>query len=736
MWYNVGAVLINIVAGIYRTVARAYNLMLSFTVDTFSLTSNANLAAKINSIIDSIYTLIAVFMLFRITVTMIQYLVDPDKISDKSMGTGKLITRVIVSIALVIAFPIIMKNVVNPLQDALLQEDSILYKLFSVDDANAASADCINNINSATNAVNGGNASKIGVGELASGCSLDSSSFSAIDSKFDDLNLSGVKIYCNIGGEDESDESCDSYLGGNYYIKYGEYSTNKNGTQRKMVLYLTTSQTEANQYSDALDQGYSTSQINSGISENLSELLNSDGGKFAMDIAASFSTDPIEVTNTKFIADPDGVQRLATLVNENVIDYDTFISIICGIILVVIFLILCIEVVIRNLKLLVLQILAPIAFISYMNPNDKVLENWFKKFIGCYLDLFFKILAIRMSIFFVSLISSTIGGGLEKILIYLGIFLFAKTVPNLISDVLGIKNMGGTFKDSMNSLKTAAFTGAGAVAGAGVGLVSGMGKGASFGTVAGGLLGGAFRGASGGAKGGLGGITKGISTQKQNNISARGRNAEGGSFWGQTTSRLSNLFGQQDSFEAAEAKNKAATNAISGIKEYEEESSKSILKLAGLMKNEAGDYTNDSFGEYARATAELAAFNAGTYDGPLDANQLQANVKKTQKAAIADYTNMLRTGSTFTTREEEFTNDDGTKVKKKVNTRDYSKYLNDSKDDTEKNNYRLNKIDKLLSDVGEKSYDSKSKGNVEKIKESSATEMEANRANHIASGKN
>lgn len=733
MWYNVGAVLINIVAGIYRTVARAYNLMLSFTVDTFSLTSNANLAAKINSIIDSIYTLIAVFMLFRITVTMIQYLVDPDKISDKSMGTGKLITRVIVSIALVIAFPIIMKNVVNPLQDALLQEDSILYKLFSVDDANAASADCINNINSATNAVNGGNASKIGVGELASGCSLDSSSFSAIDSKFDDLNLSGVKIYCNIGGEDES---CDSYLGGNYYIKYGEYSTNKNGTQRKIVLYLTTSQTEANQYSDALDQGYSTSQINSGISENLSELLNSDGGKFAMDIAASFSTDPIEVTNTKFIANPDGVQRLATLVNENTIDYDTFISIICGIILVVIFLILCIEVVIRNLKLLVLQILAPIAFISYMNPNDKVLENWFKKFIGCYLDLFFKILAIRMSIFFVSLISSTIGGGLEKILIYLGIFLFAKTVPNLISDVLGIKNMGGTFKDSMNSLKTAAFTGAGAVAGAGVGLVSGMGKGASFGTVAGGLLGGAFRGASGGAKGGLGGITKGISTQKQNNISARGRNAEGGSFWGQTTSRLSNLFGQQDSFEAAEAKNKAATNAISGIKEYEEESSKSILKLAGLMKNEAGDYTNDSFGEYARATAELAAFNAGTYDGPLDANQLQANVKKTQKAAIADYTNMLRTGSTFTTREEEFTNDDGTKVKKKVNTRDYSKYLNDSKDDTEKNNYRLNKIDKLLSDVGEKSYDSKSKGNVEKIKESSATEMEANRANHIASGKN
>ncbi len=510
MWFNVGAVLINIVAGIYRTVARAYNLMLSFTVDTFSLTSNADLAAKVNGIINSIYTLIAVFMLFRITVTMIQYLIDPDKISDKSTGTGKLVSRIIISLTLVIAFPIIMDNVINPLQDALLQEGSILYRLFSVDDTKAASIECINNINSANSYLNGGTSGKTGIGELISGCEFDQTFYDSLKNKVRDIknNKQLPKYECYLN---KNKVNCSEYLDKNYYVTFGV------GKTGAFTINLTDDQEEAKKFSDALDQGYSTSQINGGISESLSELLNSDGGKFAMDIASSFSTDPIEVTNTKFIADPSGVQKLATLVNENEIDYDTFISIICGIILVVIFLILCIEVVIRNLKLLVLQILAPIAFISYMNPNDKVLNNWFQKFIGCYLDLFLKILAIRMSIFFVSLISSTIGGGLEKILIYLGIFLFAKSVPNLISDIFGLKNMGGTFKDSMGALKTAAFTGAGAVGGT-IGSVAALAGGSTLGQAAK-VFGSGFSGKMGNVKKSYGTVMDTAKQRKASGIS-------------------------------------------------------------------------------------------------------------------------------------------------------------------------------------------------------------------------
>ena len=135
--------------------------------------------------------------------------------------------------------------------------------------------------------------------------------------------------------------------------------------------------------------------------------------------------------------------------------------------IIIFILILLIEVVIRQFKIVVLNMLAPIAFISYMNPNDKVLSNWFQKYVGCFLDLFIKLLALQISMLLIAEVANTdfAYGGLAKILFYIGIFIFAKTVPNLLSDVLGLKNMGGTFKDSMNALKTAALIGVGGIAG-------------------------------------------------------------------------------------------------------------------------------------------------------------------------------------------------------------------------------------------------------------------------------
>ena len=100
----------------------------------------------------------------------------------------------------------------------------------------------------------------------------------------------------------------------------------------------------------------------------------------------------------------------------------------------------------------------------------------------------------------------------------------------------------------------------GAIAGGTVGLASGLGSGASIGTVAGGLLGGAFRGASGGMKSGFSGISKGVATQRKNNIEARTRNAEGGGgFWGVSTtgSKIAHMLGQQDDFEKAKSKYEA-----------------------------------------------------------------------------------------------------------------------------------------------------------------------------------
>ncbi len=54
---------------------------------------------------DRFYVIIGVFMLFKVTVSMITYFANPDKITDKEMGTGKLITRIITVLLLLIFVP-------------------------------------------------------------------------------------------------------------------------------------------------------------------------------------------------------------------------------------------------------------------------------------------------------------------------------------------------------------------------------------------------------------------------------------------------------------------------------------------------------------------------------------------------------------------------------------------------------------------------------------------------------
>lgn len=724
VWYNVAVVFINFMAGIYRTLAKAYNLLVGFTVDIFSPQSNDVLGSQISNISDTIYTLIAVFMLFRITVSLIQYLVDPDKVNDKRAGGGALVTRIIISLLLVLIFPTIMNNVVYPLQTALLKEDSILYKLFEPTNVNAeakGNQECLNAINN-SNQIAGGNSKESkqsGLEENIINCTFNSELYNSVDS-FINQKTSGKAIthVCKLDGKDIN---CNEAINGNYYVKTSQYSVGKGiNASRKITYNLTSSPEVAQAAETAVQQGSTIQQINSGLAKSLDEIANSEGGKFSMNVASSFSTMPEKVRETDFLASSKGVEDLGKAMENEELDLDLFLGIICGIILIVFVLILCIEVVIRNLKLILLQILAPVAFISYMNPSDKVLDNWFKQFLSCYLDLFIKILGINIVLFFIDSILGEMTGGLEVVLIYIGLFLFAKMVPNIISDVLGIKNMGGSFKDSMNALKTAAFVGTGAVAGGVAGAVTGMGKGASFGTIAGGMLGGAFSGANAGAKNGIKGVTGSINTQRQKNIDARARNSEGGSWWGQTRSKLSHTAGQKDDYEIAEAQNSVAKEAISSIGNYEDEASKNILKLSGMKRSDNGGvYANDSFGRYAQASADLEAFKAGSYTGTKDANQLQADLKMAQKEAIADYTQMVRTPGLTTTPAGV----------------DYSTII--KPDDMEKDQQRLKQADFLIQSIDStRKYDKDAKGIAEKLRDTSATTMTQTKANHDAAKKN
>ncbi len=257
---------------------------------------------------------------------------------------------------------------------------------------------------------------------------------------------------------------------------------------------------------------------------------------FARSILSSFTDKPDVITEGVedkglFMESSAANDALGVMAENKEIMFDWFLTIIAGLGVIVYLWILCIEVIIRNMKIIFLQIIAPIPVICYMNPNDKVLSSWFKQYIGTYLDLFIKLLAINAGFRFITLITEAINpvNGFATFLIYSGGFLFIKAAPTFISKVFGLENMAGTFKDAAGLVKTGLMAGAGAVAGGVAGAVSGMGKGATFSTVAGGLLGGAARGFSSGAKGK---VFDGAKTQIGRNTKAKAAYMDGAS-WGQ-----------------------------------------------------------------------------------------------------------------------------------------------------------------------------------------------------------
>lgn len=137
-------------------------------------------------------------------------------------------------------------------------------------------------------------------------------------------------------------------------------------------------------------------------------------------------------------------------------DFNWLMSAIVGIILVVILFFYAIDVAIRLLKLAILQLLAPIPIISYIDPKsskDGAFASWLKLSISTYLDLFIKLAMFYFVIFILSGFASgdvnfiTMPDGLSAvakayvtIMILVGALFFLMQGPKFIYGMLGIKN--------------------------------------------------------------------------------------------------------------------------------------------------------------------------------------------------------------------------------------------------------------------------------------------------------
>lgn len=196
------------------------------------------------------------------------------------------------------------------------------------------------------------------------------------------------------------------------------------------------------------------------------------------------------------VLDGASINLLSPYATDSGFNYLPFISFIVGVLVCYYFLVFAIELGIRMVKLLVLQILAPIPIIMSIDPTQKdKLKKFGKLYSGIYLSVFIRIFTVYLAFAAISLIGNILGNisetssgtsWLVHILLIIAIFKATKELPKLIEDALGMKlGLGDAGKGFGAILKGTVAGTAGLVGGAIAGGITGG---------AGGALGGAFTG--------------------------------------------------------------------------------------------------------------------------------------------------------------------------------------------------------------------------------------------------
>lgn len=327
------------------------------------------------------------------------------------------------------------------------------------------------------------------------------------------------------------------------------------------------------------------------------------------------------------------VETLVGLELSNKFTYIPVISGIIGCLLVYYFAVFAIEMAIRLLKLLVLQVLSPIPIIMSVDPSQKDrLSKFFKLYISIWLQAFIRIITIYLAFVVCSFIVNTFSenlktlgtvGAIVKVLLIIGIFKGAKDLPKLIDEALGTK----IASDVHGKPFGAALAG---VVGGGIGLVGGAIAGGLAGG-AGGAVTGAMSGITSGATGLMGAKNAGAA------VGAAVKSIKGGYGSGLTTAAAGGLAGfaggKVTGFTGRNAKiDREASKAQSKVDAYK--NFKEAVMNSYAKDGKAGKKENDS-----RVLAAYA--NRENY---LRQRLSKSEMEERMKDALANYNEYISSG--------------------------------------------------------------------------------------------
>ncbi len=166
---------------------------------------------------------------------------------------------------------------------------------------------------------------------------------------------------------------------------------------------------------------------------------------------AAISADEYTWTNALQAMTMQGKYSQISLFAGDIVDgrfhYTPIISTIVVAILVYIMISFCIDVVVRQAKLIFYQLLAPVCFMISVIPKKKdLMANWFKLVVTLWLELFVRIGVVCAIVLLVGKLDldnlTTIFHPIISTFIILGIVIFAKQIPKLLKDLTGLDSKG------------------------------------------------------------------------------------------------------------------------------------------------------------------------------------------------------------------------------------------------------------------------------------------------------
>ena len=174
---------------------------------------------------------------------------------------------------------------------------------------------------------------------------------------------------------------------------------------------------------------------------------------------------------SKTYATVNGFAGCTDLISSGAVEYNPLLSILIGLFVIYVLGIYCIDMGLRTIKLVFLQIIAPIPCLLMVVPDqDKVFKKWIQEVLKTFMEVFIKIFILTIGVYMIQLVtnvftnySDEVFGTMHsnsviiftKLFIIFGILMFVNKAPKLISDIFGIDlGYGLSLKKRMDDVKS------------------------------------------------------------------------------------------------------------------------------------------------------------------------------------------------------------------------------------------------------------------------------------------